>query len=115
MVAGTCSVGETVLVLVACVPANAAVDNAIIPSVKIIKYFFIKLLLMLQKSPAAGTECNTYILKLFLQLYNGTSVIRFGIEYALPAFLAAKHGLLSTLVLIRTVDRLRWSTKARVL
>jgi hypothetical protein len=41
MVAEICNVGETVLELVAVVAANAAVDNAIIPSAKIMKYFFI--------------------------------------------------------------------------
>jgi hypothetical protein len=41
MVAETCKVGDTVLELVAVVAANAAVDNAIIPSANIMKYFFI--------------------------------------------------------------------------
>jgi len=41
MVAEICSVGDTVLVFVAVVPANAAVERAIIPSAKIAKYFFI--------------------------------------------------------------------------
>jgi hypothetical protein len=45
MVAETCSVGETVLVLVACVPANAAVDSAITAEIK--RYFFITILLVL--------------------------------------------------------------------
>jgi hypothetical protein len=47
MVAEICSVGETVLVLVACVPANAAVESVITPKAKIKKYFFITILLVL--------------------------------------------------------------------
>jgi hypothetical protein len=59
-----------------------------------------------KKSPASGIEMYTRIVKLFLKLYNGTSVIHFGTDYVLPAFLAVKRESLSTLVLIGAVNRL---------
>jgi Na+-transporting NADH:ubiquinone oxidoreductase subunit NqrB len=50
-VAEICSVGDTVFVLTAVVAANAAVESAIIPSAKIVKYFFILVLLLALESP----------------------------------------------------------------
>lgn len=82
MVAEICRVGDTVVVLVAVVPANAAVESVIIPSAKIVKYFFIFKLLLVLESPGGQSKstafCPAYlfIVKGFTIRDNGTSVIR---------------------------------------
>src|SRR6476646_12145055 len=92
MVAEICRVGETVLVLVADVPATAAVDSAIIPSARIVKNFFIFMLLLVLESPAgqfisiAFGPAYLFILKWFLIWNNGTSVIRTLLCAVLRAF-----------------------------
>jgi hypothetical protein len=69
MVAEICNVGATVLVPVAVVAAKAAVDMAIIPSAKIVKYFFILRLssCMNPRPEATNTQPSTRCTHTFLK------------------------------------------------
>src|SRR5262249_23728107 len=82
MVAETCSVGATVLVLTAVVAAKAAVESAIIASTKILEYFLINFLLCSNPRPGQedGLRTERYILILWSlsKCDNSTSVIRLG-------------------------------------